>query len=168
MFSSCFGLTPKEARLSLVGGGANEFSRVLFFSVQSRIAFPSAGCQGTYLYEDTAYRAAPGCQLLVTFFVEGQWAGRRLRWGPARSAERKKLPARLAPELEIFNKRSSQTMGEKDRQTDMPRKHVPCEEVRRHLDGRRKGCGWGEKRKKPSENEDFFSFLVSFLIGVTF
>lgn len=46
------------------------------------------------------YGADPGCQLLLTFFVEGQWAGRRLGWGPASSAERKKLPARLAPELE--------------------------------------------------------------------
>lgn len=35
MFSSCFSLTPREATLSLVGGGANEFSRILFFSLQS-------------------------------------------------------------------------------------------------------------------------------------
>lgn len=33
-FSSHFGLTPKEARLSLVGGGVNELSRI-FFSPQS-------------------------------------------------------------------------------------------------------------------------------------
>lgn len=109
----------------MVGGGANEFSRVFFFSLQSPIAFASAGCQGTYLYQDTAYRADPDGQLLLTFFVEGQWVGRRLGWGPVSSAERKKLPARLALSWKTFNKGSSQTTGERDGQTDMPRKHIP-------------------------------------------